>query len=242
MAAQISAPVRIVALVGMLSALAMGGWLMLKSSGQGSANSAGATPLAVEAQANAVAAKLSSHNLKTAAGQPDTTAAAPAQAAAAPKQAAAAKPVAAKPAAAKPVAAKAVAAKPAAAPKVAAKAKAKLAAFKVPAGTPTTIASLLATHRVVVVLLYNPNAKVDSYSLGEAVVGAQQAGAGFLRVNVLDQAQALPFSKAYGVLQDPTLLFFNRPGTLVQKLIGFADHETISQAAVNAALGLKAAA
>jgi hypothetical protein len=126
------------------------------------------------------------------------------------------------------------------APKAKAKAPAKLAAVHLAAGTPTTIASQLATHSVVVVLLYNPTAKVDSYSLGEAVLGAQQARAGFLRVNVLNQAQALPFSKAYGVLQDPTILFFTRPGKLVQKLVGFADHESIAQAAANAALGLGA--
>ena len=108
-------------------------------------------------------------------------------------------------------------------------------------GTPHTIASLLGTHRVVVVLLYNPRAKVDSFSLGEAALGALQAKAGFLRVDVLNQRQASPFMKAYGVLQDPTLLFFIRPGKLVHKLYGFADHETVSQAAINAVLGIGAA-
>jgi hypothetical protein len=231
MSSQISAPVRIVALIGVLCAVAMGTWMTLSSAGKGgSADVAGATPLSVEAQANAVAAKLNSHNVKTAAGKPDAT-----STAAAPKAKAKVKAATAAP---KPVTAATHAAAPA--PKAKVAAKPKTAAVKLPAGTPHTIAGQLAAHQVVVVLLYNPTAKVDSYSLGEALLGARTAGAGFLRVNVLDQAQALPFSKAYGVLQDPTILFFVRPGTLVQKLVGFADHETISQAAANAALGARA--
>jgi hypothetical protein len=222
-ASQISAPVRIVALIGLLSALAMGAWMTLGSAGgtsAGPADNALAAPLAAEAQAKAAAAKLSAHNVNTAAGKPDTTVPAKAKVktAAKPKVTAAAKP----------------AAKVKAAPK--ATPARKPPAMKLLEGTPRTIGSLLATHGVVVVLLYNPKAKVDSYSLGEAVLGAQQASAGFLRVNVLDQAQALPFAAAYGVLQDPTLLFFVRPGKLVQKLVGFADHETIAQAATNEAV------
>ena len=105
-------------------------------------------------------------------------------------------------------------------------------------GTPTTIASLLRDHRSVVVLLYDPQSSVDAYSVAEAQLGASRANAGFIRVDVLDQHQAAPFTKAYGVLQDPTILFFARPGKLVQKLTGFADHDTVAQAALNAALGL----
>jgi hypothetical protein len=221
--AQISAPIRIVALIGLLGALAMGAWMTLQSASTaaGPAADATAAPTAAEAAANAVATKLTAHNLSTAAGKPDATT-----------------PAKAKKAAAAPKAVVKAAPKAKVAPKV--KAPSKLAAVSLPNGTPTTIASLLATHSVVVVLLYNPTAKVDSYSLGEAVLGAQQARAGFLRVNVLDQKQALPFSKAYGVLQDPTLLLFTRPGKLVQKLVGFADHETVAQAAANAALGIGA--
>ena len=220
---QISAPVRIVALVGVLAALAMGAWVMSAGMRGGSAGTAAADPtalLAPVAQANLVAGKLSAHNKATAAGKPDKVVAAK------PKAVAAAKP--------KPVAA--------ATPTVA---KVKPVATRAPKllpGTPTTIASLLGTHRVVVVLLYNPRAGVDSYSLGEAFLGANQSSAGFLRVDVLNQRQAAPFMRAYGVLQDPTILFFVRPGKLVHKLTGFADHETVSQAAINAALGIGASA
>jgi hypothetical protein len=230
--AQISAPIRIVALIGLLSALALGAWMTLQSAGgaAGPAADATAAPNAAEAAANAVASKLNAHNLNTAAGKPDTTVPATVTSASKPRVAPAVKHPAKVKAPPKSTAPQKVKATPKR------KTPAQLATARLPTGTPTTIGSLLATHGVVVVLLYDPKAGVDSYSLGEAVLGAQEASAGFLRVNVLDQAQALPFAKAYGVLQDPTILFFVRPGKLVQKLVGFADHETIAQAATNEAL------
>lgn len=215
---QISAPVRIVALVGMLAALAMGAWMMSAGMRGGSPGTDAASQtdlLTPVAQATAVAGKLNAHNKATAAGKAD--------------KAAAVKPKAVVPKVKPPVVAKA-AAKPVVKPKP-----------KLLPGTPHTIAALLGTYRVVVVLLYNPRAKVDAYSLGEAALGATQSKAGFLRVDVLNQKQAAPFMRAYGVLQDPTLLFFVSPGKLVHKLSGFADHETVSQAVINAALGIGAA-
>ncbi len=107
-------------------------------------------------------------------------------------------------------------------------------------GAPTTIASVLRHHKVAVVLLYDPESKVQAVSLGEAQLGADQAHAGFLRVNVLKQGQAEPFAKTYGILQLPAVLFFARPGKLVQKLVGFADQDTVAQAALNASRGLVA--
>jgi hypothetical protein len=201
---QISAPIRIVALVGMLAALAMGAWTFTAGrSGAGSSAAEQAGPAAQHPAkaAQAVAAKLSAHNKATAAGKPDV----------------------ARPA------------KPAAATHVP---KAKPKASTLADGTPTTIASVLRHHRVAVVLLYDPQSKIDSLSLVEAQRGAGQANAGFLRVNVLKQRQAAPFAKAYGVMHAPTVLFFARPGKLVQKFVGFADQATVAQAAVNAARGL----
>jgi len=201
---QISAPVRIVALLGLLAAVAMGAWMMTQGGAGGpEAASAVEGTLRPVAEANAVAGKLSAHNRNTAVGKADTAAPTPA-------------PRAAKPA----------------------KAGKAPSRVKLPEGTPTTIAGQLAQHEIVVVLLYDPQSKVDAYSVAEAQVGAREAKAGFLSVNVLDQKQASPFTNAYGVLQDPTLLFFKRPGKLTLKLTGFADHETIAQAAANAALGL----
>jgi hypothetical protein len=210
-----SAPVRVFGLVAVLAAMAMGAYMMTAGRGGGaeSVDSSALTPLNAIKPAQQVASKLSAHNNATAAGRPT---AAPAHPAAKPKAAAAAAP-------------KAQAAKAAAKPKP---------AVKLAKGTPTTIAGQLATHNVVIVLLYDPNARVDDYSLAETQLGAKDAGAGFLAVDVMNQRQASPFTTAYGVLQDPTILFFKRPGKLALKLVGYADHDTIAQAAKNAALGL----
>src|SRR5215210_4373735 len=175
---QLSAPVRIVALVGVLAALAMGAWMFTAGrAGTDSSSSRATGSLAqhpVDATRSA-AAKLSSHNKATAAAKPDVVR---------PKKEAT---VAPKP-------------KPA----------------LTEGGAPTTIASALRHHRVAVVLLYDPESKVHALSLGEAQLGATDAHAGFLRVNVLRQRQVAPFAQAYGILQLPAVLFFARPGKLVQ--------------------------
>jgi hypothetical protein len=208
--------VRIFGLVAVLGAMAMGAYMMTAGRGGGaeSVDNSALSPLKAIRPAQQVASKLSAHNNATAAGRP--TAAAPARPTAKPKPATA-------------PAAKASPAKAAARPKP---------AVKLVKGTPRTIAGQLATHDVVIVLLYDPNARVDDYSLAETQLGAKDSGAGFLAVNVMNQHQASPFTTAYGVLQDPTVLFFKRPGKLALKLVGYADHDTIAQAAKNAALGL----
>ena len=240
---QVGSPVRIVALIGMLAALGVGAWSFTLGHNTGSTTppqsaalgSVGQNPIAA---AQAVAGKLSAHNLAAARGVSGAAAAASAAAAVKPKttKPAVTTPAATTPAAtAPPVTPAATAAKTPAAAKP--KAKAKPAATTKD-GTPTTIASLLRTHASVVVLLYDAQAPVDEYSIAEAKLGASRANAGFITVNVMNQREAAPFTKAYGVLQDPSLLFFSRPGTLVQKLSGFADHDTVAQAAINAALGV----
>ena len=232
---QISAPIRIVALLGVLAAAAVGAYTFTKGpagSPAGGPNSAAA----IEQQAKSVASRLSGHNVATAQGKADATATTTAPAAV--KPAATHAPAATTPAV-KPAAAKAAAAKPAAAKPAAAKSAAAPAAKPAPAkhvdSAKTTIAALLRTHKVVVVLLYDPQAKVDQYSLAEAQLGARESGAGFIGVDVLSQHAAAPFTKAYGVLQDPSLMFFERPGKLALKLTGFNDHDVISQAIFNIA-------
>jgi len=213
---QLGLPVRIVGLVGLLLALAVGAWTFAaggsstsKDTGTASASTSkqvGSVAQNPIAAAHSVATKLSAHNRNTAAGKPDVV----------PK----------------------TQTKPAHA--VTMHARKSPAPAKATGGTPTTIASVLRHHRVAVVLLYDPHAKVDSLSVGEAQLGAGRAHAGFLRVDVSKQKQIEAFAKTYGILPVPTVLFFARPGKLVQKLVGFADQETVAQAALNAARGLVA--
>jgi hypothetical protein len=214
---QLSAPIRVFGLVAVLAAMAMGAYIMTAGRGGGaeSVDNSALAPLKAIKPAQQVASKLSAHNNATAAGKPAAAAPAPARPAAKAKVA--------------PATPNAPPARAAAKPKP---------AVKLAKGTPRTIAGQLAAHEVVIVLLYDPHARVDDYSLAETQLGAKDAGAGFLAVDVMDQHQASPFTTAYGVLQDPTVLFFKRPGKLALKLVGYADHDTIAQAAKNAALGL----
>jgi hypothetical protein len=97
------------------------------------------------------------------------------------------------------------------------------------AGMPEPIAKALGKHPIVVVSLYNP------YS--EARAGAQMAKVGFLPLSVLSQAQVGKLTEQLGLLPDPGLLVYARPGNLVARISGFADKETVAQAAQNAARG-----
>ena len=123
-------------------------------------------------------------------------------------------------------------------PKAKPKAKAAVVAAVAPPtpanGLPARVNEALRAYPVVVVSLYNPQASVDSTSLNEAAAGAKKAKVGFLAINVLDQSQASPFTDAFGVLQDPTLLIYARPGTLTFKVDGFADRDVVAQAALSA--------
>jgi hypothetical protein len=110
-----------------------------------------------------------------------------------------------------------------------------LAAFK--AGLPAPLARAFAQHRVVVVSLYNPYSQVDGIAFAEARAGAQLAGVGFVPLNVLSQAQVGKLTEQLGVLPNPGLLIYVRPATLAARISGFADKETVAQAAENAARG-----
>jgi len=185
-------------------------------------------------------------------GQTSSTAAAPAikplhpvkkHVAAAPKQATAKKVVAAKQAApakkATPVKAK-PAVKTVPKPHVVAKPKAHPPA--VINGMPSALALALRAHPVVVVSLYTPDSSVDSMATAEAKHGADAAHVGFVAFNVADNKIVSPLSAlltgaptpADRVLDGPAVLVFERPNTLFVRFNGFADRDTVAQAAANA--------
>lgn len=105
------------------------------------------------------------------------------------------------------------------------------------AGLPNAIATALGRHQTVVVALYNPYSEVDGIAFAEARAGAKTAGVGFVPLNVLSEAQVGKLTQMLGLLPDPGLLVYIRPGTLVARIGGFADKETVAQAAQNAARG-----
>jgi len=110
-------------------------------------------------------------------------------------------------------------------------------------GMPTALAHALRSHSVVVVSLYTPDASVDAMATEEARHGAALAGAGFVSFNVADEKVVSPLSSlltgaptaADRVLDGPAVLVFGRPGSLFVRFNGFADRDTVAQAAENAA-------
>lgn len=103
-------------------------------------------------------------------------------------------------------------------------------------GLPSVLSTALARNRVVVVSLYVPDVELDDLAMQEARAGAAAAGAGFVALNVLNEGQSRPLAKELGVLEDPAVLVFRRPGELVVRFSGFADKQTVLQAARNAGL------
>jgi hypothetical protein len=137
--------------------------------------------------------------------------------------------------------------KPATAPKrIVAAVKVKPRRKAAPAvvdGMPAALALALRSHRVVVVSLYTPGASVDAMATEEARHGAALAGAGFVSFSVADEKVVSPLSAlltgaptaADRVLDGPAVLVFERPSALFVRFNGFADRDTVAQAAENAA-------
>jgi hypothetical protein len=101
-------------------------------------------------------------------------------------------------------------------------------------GLPSVLSAALADHRVVVVSLYDPDAAIDAIALAEARAGAHATGAGFVALNVSAEAQSRPLLELLGALENPGVLVYRRPDTLFARITGFADRETVAQAAANA--------
>jgi hypothetical protein len=102
-------------------------------------------------------------------------------------------------------------------------------------GLTPEVAAALRSHDVVVVSLFDPQARVDQISLAEASAGAKAAHAGFVPLDVLRQGQAGRLVRQLGVLPDPAVLVYRRPGDVVARFDGFADRDTVAQAVTDAA-------
>jgi hypothetical protein len=104
-----------------------------------------------------------------------------------------------------------------------------------PTGFPPSVDQALARHEVVVVSLVVPGSRVDELAAGEARAGAAAGGAGYLALNVLNEGVARALLAKLGSIRDPSLLVLKQRGEIAFTLNGFADRETVAQAAANAA-------
>ena len=206
MTLSVSQPVRIAAICGLLfTVLVFGGLRTLGGSGGGGG---GTDEASLESQIAAL-----SKRGKTATPKP------------APAVPAKPTPSAAKP---KPKAAKAAKAAPRPTVNVAAIRTARAA------GLPEPLAQAFGRHSTVVVSLYDPYSQVDGTAFAEARAGAALAGVGFVPLSVLSQRDVGKLTEQLGLLPDPGVLVYVK-GALAAKIAGFADKETVAQAAENAA-------
>jgi hypothetical protein len=105
-------------------------------------------------------------------------------------------------------------------------------------GLPTALDNALHSHKIVVVSVFDPQSSTDAISYAEAKAGAGEAGVGFLGVSVLDNPVAGALTSLLpggGLLPEPGILIYRRPGTLVQLIDGFADRDVVAQAAASSA-------
>jgi hypothetical protein len=105
----------------------------------------------------------------------------------------------------------------------------------VDSGFPILVARALAAGHIVVVSLFDPKTKIDLTALREAEAGAAIAHAAFVPIDV-SGSQIDPLNRRFGVIQDPAVLVLRAPGDLIVRIDGFADRDTVAQAAANAAL------
>lgn len=101
-------------------------------------------------------------------------------------------------------------------------------------GLPSVLSTALAGNRVVVVGLHDPDSALDQMALAEARAGARAAGAGFVAINVFVESQSRPLLELLGALENPGILVYRKPDVLFARMSGFADSETVAQAAANA--------
>ena len=105
-----------------------------------------------------------------------------------------------------------------------------------PTGFPRAVDTALRRHAVLVISLVVPGARVDALSAAEAKAGAKLSGAGYLALNVLNESVARALLLKKLDVKEPRVIVLTRSGEVTFALDGFADRETVAQAAANAKL------
>ena len=101
-------------------------------------------------------------------------------------------------------------------------------------GLPRVVALALTRNPVVVVAVAAPRGRVDTLALAEARAGAALGGAGFAYVNAFRQGEMAPLASKFGIRSNPAVIVVKRPSELSVRIDGFADRDTVAQAAAAA--------
>ena len=91
----------------------------------------------------------------------------------------------------------------------------------------------LRRNRVVVVVVYMPQASVDAVVRREARAAAIATGAGYVALRATSERLVRPLVAKTGVLPDPAVLVLRRPDVVVATL-GVTDRETVAQVVAQA--------
>jgi hypothetical protein len=103
-----------------------------------------------------------------------------------------------------------------------------------PADPERGLSGALAENRVVVVLFYTPGSDYDALQAREARAGAAAGGAGFLAVDASKDREVAALAAAFQIRDAPAILVVKKGFRIAVRMSGFADRETIAQAAANA--------
>jgi hypothetical protein len=103
-----------------------------------------------------------------------------------------------------------------------------------PGPNTTPLQDALQKHAVVVVLFYAPGDDYDTIQTRETRAGALAAHAGFLALDVTQNARVSAIATQYEVREAPATLVFKRGPKLAFRAEGYMDREAIAQAVANA--------
>ena len=99
---------------------------------------------------------------------------------------------------------------------------------------PAALRRALAQSRVVVAVLAAPGTVDDQEAVKAAREGAKAAHAGFTVLDVSKESVAKALALKAPGLTDPSVLVVTRPGTVAVRIAGYADSESVAQAAADA--------
>jgi hypothetical protein len=107
------------------------------------------------------------------------------------------------------------------------------AASRLEASLPVPLQKGLARSRTVVAVVYAPGDALDAVVLAQARQGANSQHAGFVALNVHDDAVAGATATWMKSVFEPAVLVVKRPGKIAAELDGYVDSTMVAQAVVD---------